>query len=737
MHQRRRNSKSFSRSRRRSDNAFVSRDAQNEFQSVNAPGVGRDEPYDPSRMPFGGEQYNTQSIPRQEAYFTAPAQPQQQDPIADRSASASRHVARSATVKKEKTYRRARKQQEPLPQPTPLDVSKYMEHTQPEPAPRPEPPAPQPRRETPAYEAPAYREMPRSAYSPAYKAPQPYEKYNQDVSALYETASFSMRGYQDMPRDMPGADEGEGYVRRYEDRYPDARAGYEAYAYPQEDPYDPRTMGRHTYTPPRGEEGAYAPGEPDSSAYAQMRNTAHTALVQSAPVMQDMAASGSLGPDDGTPKQMVPFGHTGERAPENPMALTARHMAMQAPPAHIGAKEQKPVKAASARRLHPALIIVAVCVAGFFLASALRILFSPVPAVDPNAGSYIYDYSDETGSAEAYIQPASMPLIWDVEWDAEEALSVLEEKVGSIAGGMPVPSVSINQVASPPAVDVRSQVNVYIAGTGEVVTMDLEEYIVGVVSAEISPSYNREAIKAQAVAARTYTVRRMKILGGSPCGKGGADVCTSAGHCQAYYSDAQLKSRWGGGYSKHLQAISDAVYGTQGLVVTYNGKPINAFYHAASGGATENCEDVFTQALPYLRSVASPGEEKYIKLTDTKVFTREAFAKTLSSKLGTDIDPDELEKSISITSRTAGNNVKSMEIGGKSATGVNFRSWFSLRSTDFSLSFDDKNVTVSSKGYGHGVGMSQTGANAMAASGNGYATILTHYYTGTKIQPYK
>ena len=374
------------------------------------------------------------------------------------------------------------------------------------------------------------------------------------------------------------------------------------------------------------------------------------------------------------------------------------------------------------------MIAAIICVCAFFFAATLRILMIPTQET-----VYVFDGSQaEYVLTDGYIPPATMPVVSNVAWDGGDALALLEtaKLIGSSDATL------LAQADAPGATNLSSTVRVCIASTGQVVDMEREEYLIGVVAAEGPASYNVEAIKAQAVAARTYTVRRMASLGGAPDGKGG-DVCTSAAHCQAYYSTDELRARWGGEFDKYYNIVRDAVYATRGLIMTYDGAPINAFYHANSGGRTANCEDVFVQALPYLRSVDSPGESAYSSYESTKTLSRAEFASTLSSKTGAAIDPANLENLVRVTQRTDCGRVYRIEIAGTEYKGTTFQGWFSLRSTNITITMDAQNVTMTVLGYGHGVGMSQTGANAMAGAGNSYATILTHYYTGVSIEPYQ
>ena len=276
---------------------------------------------------------------------------------------------------------------------------------------------------------------------------------------------------------------------------------------------------------------------------------------------------------------------------------------------------------------------------------------------------------------------------------------------------------------------------VYDAKLKKTMQMSLEEYLVHVVAGEMPASFEEEALKAQAVAARTYTVRRMASLNGTPCGRGGADVCTDSTCCQAYKTDAQLRENWGSAYSENLLRVRTAVAQTSGEILTYNGLPIEALFHSNSGGMTEDAQNVFASAEPYLVSVESPGDEEAAHYTDTVRLTRTAVASALNDLYrDADVTAKKLEKQLKVISRFESGRVNQIEVGGVTLTGRQFRQALSLDSANFDLTYSEKYVTVTTVGYGHGVGMSQYGANAMAKDGSDYKSILTHYYTGVKIQ---
>lgn len=253
-------------------------------------------------------------------------------------------------------------------------------------------------------------------------------------------------------------------------------------------------------------------------------------------------------------------------------------------------------------------------------------------------------------------------------------------------------------------------------------TMNMEDYLVGVVAAEMPAAFESEALKAQAVAARTYALYK------SASGGHDADVCTDFSHCQAYLKDEEMRSNWGDEYDFYFNKIKSAVYDTKGEFLTYNEEPIMAVFHSMGGGQTQNSGDVWGTQMPYLVSVPSPGEEAATNYLSTVTLTFDEFKNTIlkkypHAKLASYLD-------VSQPALTESGHVKSMVIGSVSISGSELRTMFNLRSTRFIISFSDNNVTFNVTGYGHGVGMSQYGANAMAKEGKTYKEILSHYYKG-------
>lgn len=274
-------------------------------------------------------------------------------------------------------------------------------------------------------------------------------------------------------------------------------------------------------------------------------------------------------------------------------------------------------------------------------------------------------------------------------------------------------------------------VSLYDASIEKTVSLPLEEYVIGVVAAEMPASYEEEALKAQAVAARTYYYYKLKLGG---CSKTGADVCSLSNHCQAYANDEKLHEKWGDKYSEYYNKIKECVSSTAGEIITYDGAPIEVLYHSSSGGMTEDSQNVFSSARPYLKSVVSENEQTVsTNFYGSETVTTEKFKTVIEKNGGKISDVNKVSESIGKITRFESGRVNIIIIGGKEFTGKQVRGMFNLNSANFTISVNEDDVIFKTIGYGHGVGMSQTGADAMAKSGSTYKEILTHYYTGVSI----
>lgn len=251
--------------------------------------------------------------------------------------------------------------------------------------------------------------------------------------------------------------------------------------------------------------------------------------------------------------------------------------------------------------------------------------------------------------------------------------------------------------------------------------MDLEEYLVGVLLAEVPAAFEMEALKAQAVAARTFALK-YHILGYKHDGA----VCTNAACCQGYLTPEQYLEE--GGRLSEIEKMQDAVSATAGQVLVYQGELILATYFDCSGGSTEDASAVWGQVYPYLQAVESPGEETATHYSDEKQFTSQQFQDALGVHLSG--APTAWFGEVTFT---PGGGVDTMKIGTTVYRGTTLRSLLGLRSTVFTVTVKEDEILITTKGYGHRVGMSQYGAEAMAVSGNDYSQILLHYYQGAEI----
>ncbi|MFP7492574.1 stage II sporulation protein D [Terribacillus saccharophilus] len=266
-------------------------------------------------------------------------------------------------------------------------------------------------------------------------------------------------------------------------------------------------------------------------------------------------------------------------------------------------------------------------------------------------------------------------------------------------------------------------VEVSRTASNAVETVPLETYVTRVVASEMPADFELEALKAQAVAARTYVVRYMED---HQAEQPEAIEVSDSTSDQVYKNEDELRQAWGKEYEEKMAKLSQAVQETSGEIITYDGEPITPSFFSTSNGYTENAEDYWENPLPYLKSVESPWDRQSPKFTDQKVIPIAEAEKLL----GVTID---ISKAPGGIKRNDSQRVAQVEIGGKQFTGREIREKLGLKSTDFTLSLKDDHLIFKTKGYGHGVGMSQYGANGMAAEGKSYSDILTYYYADTQI----
>lgn len=276
-----------------------------------------------------------------------------------------------------------------------------------------------------------------------------------------------------------------------------------------------------------------------------------------------------------------------------------------------------------------------------------------------------------------------------------------------------------------PASDLS--IEVYMSDIGKIVTMNFEDYILGVVAGEMPASFHIEALKAQALAARTYTMLRMSLFGGSGCtNHPGAEICTNPAHCQAYRDPATVK--------KDLDKLKEAVYGTAGEVIVYDNKLIDAVFHSTSGGKTENSEEIWESKVPYLRSVISRYEEHSPKYVTQQEISIDNFVQCIK-KLDPEfkINKKNIKNEIKVLERSEGGRITKLKVGNRTFDGMDVRNVLGLNSSNFNYAVGTGTIMFTVVGNGHGIGMSQYGADGMAKNGSRYRDIVMHYYQGVGI----
>lgn len=266
------------------------------------------------------------------------------------------------------------------------------------------------------------------------------------------------------------------------------------------------------------------------------------------------------------------------------------------------------------------------------------------------------------------------------------------------------------------------------------------EYICAVVAGEMPANFEAEALKAQTVAAFTYMLNKMNYVKENPdvdIGHAGGYVCDDYSHCKAYLSKNEALEKWGKSwFEKYYPRIEDAVSSVFGKYITYDGQPVNAVFHAISNGNTCSAKEVWGNEVSYLTSVSCESDKNAEGYKTEAEFTTKEFADVFYEQLGVTL-PNDSENWIGEITKTQSGMVDEIVIADTSYDGTHIRKMFSLRSSTFDIDVTKNRVIFTIYGYGHGVGMSQYGANDMAKSGCSYTEILTHFYTGVKIEDYK
>lgn len=257
----------------------------------------------------------------------------------------------------------------------------------------------------------------------------------------------------------------------------------------------------------------------------------------------------------------------------------------------------------------------------------------------------------------------------------------------------------------------------------EIEDVPLEQYVAGVVASEMPvDTFEIEALKAQGIAARTYIVNH--ILLQSDDGESNVTDTTSD---QVYKSEEELRELWGNDFNDHMKKLTEAISATEGEILTYERTPIFPAFFSTSNGYTENSEDYWENELPHLRSVPSPWDEESPEFLDQKVFTRKEVESALNIKL-----PSKDQIAIELE-RTKSQRVSKLTIESQQFTGREIREKLELKSSDFTIEQNNEHLIFTTKGYGHGIGMSQYGANGMAKEGKTYQEIVEYYYQNVEI----
>lgn len=293
-----------------------------------------------------------------------------------------------------------------------------------------------------------------------------------------------------------------------------------------------------------------------------------------------------------------------------------------------------------------------------------------------------------------------------------------------------------NNVTPPPISNTLSDtttIKLLHAKTNEIEEVGLEEYLCHVVSAEMPADYDMEALKAQAIVARTYTIYK---IANNEKKHNDASICDSAACCQAWISKEDRLAKWEESVRQsNWDKIVSAIEQTQKKIITYDNQPINAFFHSNSGGMTEAPINVWGgSGYPYLQAVATGGEDSYTQYSSEVSLSKEEFLQKIKEK-HPDVTIDFTQSDcLQIKEKTEGNRVKTMKVGNLELAGVEMRTLLGLRSANFEFSIQADTIKFNVVGYGHGVGMSQTGADALAKEGKTCEEIIKHFYTGVEIQ---
>ncbi len=298
------------------------------------------------------------------------------------------------------------------------------------------------------------------------------------------------------------------------------------------------------------------------------------------------------------------------------------------------------------------------------------------------------------------------------------------------SGGLTPPGTGTSHGSDP-----LLTIDVYYAPTGQILTMDLETYIKGVVASEMPASADLEALKAQAVAARTVAVKKMRVLGGKPS-RTDADVTSDHRIDQAWNPESFFKERWGTmAFWLNWPKIEKACQETRGMILTYDGVPCDVVYHSTCAGHTEAAKDVWSKDLPYLQSVPCSfcQDSPYYRAQNVTLSASEVSSKLAQAGASVPVSAIKGNQAFSVTAVSPTGRIKQVSVNGKTMRGLEFRMALGLKSTHLSWSTKGDSVVFQVKGYGHGSGMCQYGAMGMADDGRTFSEILSYYYKGAQV----
>lgn len=275
--------------------------------------------------------------------------------------------------------------------------------------------------------------------------------------------------------------------------------------------------------------------------------------------------------------------------------------------------------------------------------------------------------------------------------------------------------------------------------SGQVINVSVRDYVIGAVCAEMPATFHEEALKAQAVAAHTYAVRQSLLARQNPDSElKGADFSNDSTKYQAYFTDEQIRKYYGDKYDTYYTKISSAVDAVLNEILTYQDEPIIAAFHSMSSGTTESASNVWGNNIDYLVPVESASDVNAPKYSEEYNFTADEIKSRLSAEYSDIIFEDDASQWLAVGEKSPSGTILKLKAGNKTITGIDFRTIMSIRSASFDILYSaDSGFKITTKGYGHGVGMSQYGANSMAEGGKSYTDILLHYYTGAKLTKYE